>query len=320
LPAHLFELKRVVQATRTLWSPQRDTGDLRPPLPPPDTHSHWRVHSYTGVARRIVDAEDAAAPQTFTPGFGDDELESEPASTTRFNRFTFPKGPRAGVALHTLLENLDFSRTMADQSEHISRCLARIGLTRNVEQWHKVLSDWMSDVTATSLATDVRLGDVIRSRRLDEMEFHFPLSTDAGMLNLLKSQGYLGAGATLDIKVLQGMMTGLIDLVFESRGRYFLVDYKSNFLGANFEDYRTVHLENAIRHHHYDLQYLIYCVALRRYLMSRLPDFDYATQFGGVYYLFLRGMNGTADGSGVYFDKPDEAFLDRLDDILGGAA
>lgn len=320
LPERLFDLLSVTRVDRTLWSPVRDTADWRRPHSAPDTRSYWRVHSYTGVARRIVVEEQASLPTPggFTPGFGDDELESEPASTTRFNRFTFPKGPRAGVALHTLLENIDFDRPVADQAGQVSGCLARIGVTQNLELWNDVLKSWMTDVLSTSLSNGIRLADVPRRKRLDEMEFHFPLSTSAGLLDLLKSHGYLDPSATLDIGVLQGMMTGLIDLVFEKNGQYFLVDYKSNFLGTTPDDYSHAHLTEAMRHHRYDLQYLIYCVALRRYLESRVPGFDYDAHFGGVYYLFLRGMNGTADGSGVYFGKPDVAFLDQLDAMLGG--
>ena len=116
------------------------------------------------------------------------------------------------------------------------------------------------------------------------------------------------------------MMTGLIDLVFESGGKYYLVDYKSNHLGDNPGEYDESHLSEAIRQHQYDLQYLIYSVALTRYLRRRLPDFDYDRDFGGVRYLFLRGMNGVNDETGIYADKPDAAFLARLDRVLGGSA
>ena len=81
-----------------------------------------------------------------------------------------------------------------------------------------------------------------------------------------------------------------------------------------------------MKHHRYDLQYLIYAVALRRYLSDRLPDFNSERDFGGVYYLFVRGMPGKVDSgatdanepTGVYADRPSEVLLDALDQLLSG--
>jgi exodeoxyribonuclease V beta subunit len=92
-------------------------------------------------------------------------------------------------------------------------------------------------------------------------------------------------------------------------------------------------MASAMRHHRYDLQYLIYAVALRRYLRSRVPDFNWSTDFGGVYYLFVRGMCGRSDVSscstgvadseatpGVFAAHPPEALLEQLDDLFGGGS
>ena len=178
----------------------------------------------------------------------------------------------------------------------------------------------MHDVLATPIVEGVRLADITGDRRLDELEFHFPLDTHANFIDLLKGAGYLMPGSTLGVDTLQGMMTGLIDLVFESGGRYYLVDYKSNHLGDNPAEYGEPHLNEAMRQHQYDLQYLIYSIALTRYLRRRLRDFDYDRDFGGICYLFLRGMNGVDNKTGIYADKPDVAFIARLDRVLGGGA
>ncbi|HBA35433.1 MAG TPA: hypothetical protein DCZ12_15005 [Gammaproteobacteria bacterium] len=73
-----------------------------------------------------------------------------------------------------------------------------------------------------------------------------------------------------------------------------------------------------MKHHHYYLQYIIYCIALHRYLRQRIPSYQYETHFGGVYYLFLRGMRaGTARG--VYHDRLPEALIHALDKTLAEA-
>ena len=64
----------------------------------------------------------------------------------------------------------------------------------------------------------------------------------------------------------------------------------------------------------YDLQYLLYILALHRYLQQRLPGYDYSQHMGGAVYLFLRALR-PANGSayGVFHDLPPAALIERLD-------
>ena len=108
------------------------------------------------------------------------------------------------------------------------------------------------------------------------------------------------------------------DLIFEWEGKYYVADYKSTHLGNRFFDYTSEKLMNNNAHHLYDLQYLIYCLALHRYLALQLPDYSPAQHFGGVYYLYLRGMHPeNSDFNGVYFAQLDVDDLDALDDAFG---
>jgi exodeoxyribonuclease V beta subunit len=112
-------------------------------------------------------------------------------------------------------------------------------------------------------------------------------------------------------------MRGFIDLVFEHERRFYLADYKSNWLGAAVEAYAQPRLLEAMGREAYYLQYLVYCVALHRYLGSRVSDYRYETHFGGVRYLFLRGMRPEHGCRfGVYSDRPPEALIGALDDYL----
>ena len=110
------------------------------------------------------------------------------------------------------------------------------------------------------------------------------------------------------------MVTGVIDLVFEHGGRWYIADYKSNYLGPSPADYGPERLAVAIRGHRYDLQALLYTLALHRYLRGRIPGYDYGRHFGGAYYLFLRGMHPDhGAGSGVHFSRPDPGLVEVLD-------
>ncbi|MDQ7016955.1 MAG: PD-(D/E)XK nuclease family protein, partial [Gammaproteobacteria bacterium] len=120
----------------------------------------------------------------------------------------------------------------------------------------------------------------------------------------------------------RGFMKGFIDLVFEFEGQFYLLDYKSNYLGDEYADYRVEPMQESMLQEGYVAQYLIYALALHRYLRCRLVDYDYECHFGGVYYLFLRGMNADAgqdeEQTGVFFSRPSLALMRALDDFFDG--
>jgi len=159
---------------------------------------------------------------------------------------------------------------------------------------------------------------------LNEMEFTYPLAklrADA-LRRVLKRHGY-AAGPfrdmieTLEFNPLRGYMKGFIDLVFEADGLFWLVDYKSNWLGAEPAAYRRERLDEAMAREAYLLQYLIYTVALHRYLRLRLPDYDYQRHFGSVFYLFLRGMDpALGPDCGVFHARPAPGLVTALDDLM----
>jgi exodeoxyribonuclease V beta subunit len=116
---------------------------------------------------------------------------------------------------------------------------------------------------------------------------------------------------------LEGVMNGKIDLFFEHNSRYYILDWKSNYLGDTLEDYSPTALATAMNDHNYHLQYLIYTLAVKKYLQTRFPHFDYERHFGGVIYMFVRGVRKGVT-SGVYFMKPSVEKIEMLEEILEG--
>jgi exodeoxyribonuclease V beta subunit len=113
------------------------------------------------------------------------------------------------------------------------------------------------------------------------------------------------------------MMHGFIDLIFEHDGQFFVADYKSTWLGDTLDSYLPAALFHNNQHHLYDLQYLIYCLALHRYLKNTLPDYDPDVHFGGVYYLYLRGMHPENErGEGVFYTDIPSSLLMQIDSIF----
>lgn len=274
----------------------------------------WRLTSYSGLlAGRDVERPDhdpePPAETTEAPGAPVDAV------------FRFPGGTVAGQCLHELLETLDFPNAKgSDLAEAVQRLLARYAID---DVWQPVAAEIVRRTLDTALDADgLRLRAIARPDRLDEMEFHFPLARLeptrlAGVL--ADFAGYRSAGQGLHFDPVQGLMKGFIDLVFHHRGRYYIVDYKSNHLGDRLQDYGPPQLGAAMAAHRYDLQYLIYTVALHRYLAHRLPGYRYQRHFGGVYYLFLRGLHPDHGPSrGVFSHRPEPALVEALDRMFAG--
>ena len=274
-----------------------------------------RVTSFTGLAHdRPIEAPDYDA--------SDRPAEPDLPVSGR-DIFAFPRGAHAGKCLHAIFEHLDFAnRTRAHVEHVVKHDLAAHGFDT---QWTRAVADMAQAVLATPLdeGGTLRLENVTRSRRLDELEFYYPIHelSDRGVRDVLLQWGFpeeirqrIG---TLTFSTTQGYMRGFIDLVFEHDGRYYLADYKSNWLGAKVEAYGEPQLVKAMAREAYYLQYLVYCVALHRYLGSRVSGYRYDTHFGGVRYLFIRGMRPEhGPRYGVYSDCPSEALIRALDDYL----
>lgn len=241
----------------------------------------------------------------------------EPAvkDTHELTVFSFPRGARAGTCLHKIFEDIDFSRP-DNQGEIISEALDLYGFD---SKWLPVAQKLVKRVLQTPLDRQLlQLRRITRDETLKEMQFYYPLNNiSRNRLYRLAGLPDPGqpAGGFVDSSLSGGYMTGFVDLIFRYEGRYYIADYKSNHLGDAPSDYGPEQLELEMREAQYDLQYHIYSVALHRYLRQRLKEYDYDQHFGGVYYLFVRGME-PGSKNGIYFDRPDRRRIAELDEYL----
>ena len=186
---------------------------------------------------------------------------------------------------------------------------------RDLQDGVQALLPLVGQGLVAALPEGIRLCDLPGDARRAEMEFHFalqPTSVDA-LIALLHRHGVLRDRDGFGLRrTLEGLMTGKIDLTYTAGGRWYLLDYKSNRLPG----YDPAALEAAMAHSGYDLQALVYTLALHRWLRFRLGGrYDYARDFGGVRYLFCRGL---AAGGGVHADRFDPALVQALDGLFSG--
>lgn len=234
--------------------------------------------------------------------------------STGYSPYHFPHSNQVGNLLHRFFEHWDF-RQPPMHDELVALC-AKLNLD---EAWLEPLAEWFNAVVQTRLPTGFCLAEIAPQKRLNEWQFYLRLSNPKALpqLNRLLQQYSPLAASLPDLLLpqLEGVVRGFIDCVVEVDGRFYLLDYKSNFLGSLPQDYGAQKIRQTMVQYRYDLQYLLYTLALHRYLKTRLPHYDYARDMGGVLYLFLRGMP-LGEGSGVFFDKPDEALIDALDELF----
>jgi len=247
----------------------------------------------------------------------------------------FPRGSEAGTMLHMLFEAVDFStgelcgayaRRYVSLEDMLTKLLeTRVPVPKKkLQAWVTYLSAWLKDICRQPLLPGFSLSNLETQDYLVEMSFQFSVADlDMAHLNkvLLKHSPEV---APLLFKSFAGYMTGAIDLLFRHNGKYYILDYKSNHLGFQAEDYAESSLHTAILHHRYDVQYLLYTLATHRFLAQRLGEhYDYDQHMGGAVYLFLRGMqlNDTVReeysvANGVYLRRPSRDVIEALDAMM----
>jgi len=333
--------------------PPESDAEVRPALVATRVLSNdWWVHSFSSLTRKTGSGEDASTSATLPAPGGRDESaapEDEPAPV-HDPRFA---GPQFGVAMHTTLERTDFAAWRAwlpgdpapgNEAATIAEALREQGYAEDVlDDGIAVVTSLVGRTLRVVLPEGVQLCNVPAEWRRPELEFQFPLRptrVDA-LLQLLHAHDVVPDRHAFGFRQrLEGLMTGLVDLTYHHDGRWYVLDYKSNRLARYDEDA----LREAMQHSEYDLQALVYTLALHRWLRFRLGEaYDYDRDFGGHRYVFSRGIeletpaksmpakSVPAEGvpaegvpaegvpAGVHARKFDPALIHALDALFAGA-
>ncbi len=288
---------------------------------------HWWIASYSALqtAEGSADtpAEDVFREAAAAQGNPPLPAAAVPPVPSLGPLHGFPRGAAVGTFLHELLEwaaAQGFGAIVAAPAR-LRDAIARRCALRGWEAWIDPLCGWLTDFLRLPLAGEG--ADAFSLAALQtwvaEMEFWIAVhEVDLPALDALICRHTLGAARRppLHAGQLNGMLKGFIDLVVEHQGRYYVVDYKSNWLGADDAAYTAAAMRQAILDERYELQYVLYLLALHRLLKLRLPDYDYDRHVGGALYLFLRGSH--APGRGIHAECPPRELIEALDRMFGG--
>jgi exodeoxyribonuclease V beta subunit len=307
--------------------PRNDATLLAPLIPKRKASENWWIASYSAL--RIGDSmsvgtdEAPESPQA-QKLFDDERLDPQAprevvAGGADIHRF--PRGPNPGTFLHGLLEWAG-DEGFAATPQAVEDAIARRCNRRGWEGWITALSDWLQHLLTSPLHIGGGQAPVVFEQLTQyrvEMEFWFAShKVDVLKLDeLVRQYTHNGvARVAAEPVLLNGMFKGFVDLTFEHDGRYYVADYKSNWLGVDDAAYTEQAMEQSILDNRYDLQYVLYLLALHRQLKARLVDYDYDRHVGGALYLFLRGTR--APSQGVYFARPPRELIERLDRLFQG--
>ncbi len=298
-----------------------------------DLDERWRRTSFSDISAGTYEARVGSEPEETSVNDEPEAPVSAPAAG-ELPLAAMPVGVEVGTFVHRVLEATDFAAP--DLDAELAAAMAAVQARRPVDLGDpdRVVAGLRAAIE-TPLLDGLRLRDLGRADRLDELDFEFPLvggDRPRGWVDLdavgavLRAHGdALGYADRLDDPALRrsvrGYVTGSIDLVARVGDRFAVIDYKTNWLGAPGRelaavDYRPEALAAEMVSGHYGLQALLYTVALHRYLRWRLAGYDPDRHLAGVLYLFLRGMTGTR--AGVFSWQPSGELVTALSDVFDG--
>jgi len=316
---HTIQISTIeYQRTLSFQNPDENIEQLNVRKLSKKPKKNWYINSFSALSGQVQHAEDSIdnrAQRLDTDIIQQVIIEENDISDEMDEIFNFPAGAKVGNLLHEILEDLNF------QAVDSNLIQMKMGFHRFDLNLQPTLEKLLENVLKTPLKDNFCLADIANHKRLNELEFYYPVDMlTAHQLNALLIP-YWQQRWNINFRKpffldWQGFMRGFVDLIFEHHGQYFLVDYKSNRLGNHLKDYAPDKLPLAMEEHQYFLQYHIYCVALHRYLEQRLKDYDYEKHFGGVFYLFLRGMHPDYPQNGIFYDKPDAHFIEQFSTLF----
>ena len=282
----------------------------------------WKISSYSSLVSQKTPAGSYNRTNESTNRYSSVIL-SEQVISEQENIIYFPKGAHAGIFFHDIFEHLDF---MPNDPEHMPRLVKNKLNEYNFDPlWIDAVCAMVIRVLSISLTNDnggISLSQISSGERINEMEFYFALNPVS--VEILRSVfsdftvmdipcDFPAQLEKLTFMPAKGFMKGYIDMVFCAGGKYYLVDWKSNFLGEKITDYDQSSMMIVMKEDYYILQYHLYAVALHQYLGSRIKEYKYSRDFGGIFYIFIKGVDPDRGSEyGVFFDIPGKEIMNRL--------
>ncbi|WP_284443116.1 exodeoxyribonuclease V subunit beta [Buchnera aphidicola] len=224
----------------------------------------------------------------------------------------FPQGKNTGLMMHEILKNLHFLNKK--NYNWFADFLKKYNIPIT---WTSILIHWIKNIINTPLGEKkIILSKINKKLCAKELEFFFPINNTLYSRELDKIIQSIDpisiASPKLFFNPVKGILKGFIDLVFFWEEKYYILDYKSNWLGENNSFYSDMHIKQEIIKKRYDLQYQIYTIALHKYLQKKIKNYNYKNDFGGIFYFFLRAIDQDQENDGIFYTVPDFSLIENI--------
>ncbi len=313
-----LEFENILPTSSFIREKDNNEKELLLPIAYNSIHSFQKIKSYSKLKREEEERE-----IQIQKIIKDKELKTNIDKTENIvikNIRDFPKGAHTGLFFHELLENLDYPKAKLDLDylkKEIERYLKKYNF--NIEIWKNLLYEFIRELLDYPLIAqeDFSLNLLSKENKITELRFYYNLNKSSLQFESLpvkkqdetvtlnnKFKNYFQEGSNKKY-----IMNGAIDLIFEFKNRFYILDWKSNFLGEEVDDYSPEKLKENISEQAYDLQFYIYLDALDRYLQLRLSNYDFEKHIGGIIYVYLRGIEHRSPqdtSNGIYFERPTQ--------------
>ncbi|WP_367671519.1 exodeoxyribonuclease V subunit beta [Buchnera aphidicola] len=231
-------------------------------------------------------------------------------NTKKYTIQSFPKGKKYGIFLHEILKKINFKKKINEKF-----LLKKIKKLKLSKKWINIIQYWIKNILNTPLNNNgINLRTIKNNCFVKELEFSLFLKRKINFNSIKKILKNKNIKTPKIYK--KGILLGIIDLIFQNKNKYYLVDYKSNYLGKNKKFYTKKILKKEIKKNGYDIQYYLYSTALHKFLKRKLKKYNFKKNFGGIYYLFLRGMNGKNKKTGIFFYYPKKKIIKKINDTF----
>ena len=289
------------------------------------SYSSLTPNSHSDSEGRDLDTKDSAT------------LASEDESEIQEPIFSLPGGTKIGTCWHEILEKIPFDANEEYIQKLTDKTLLNYGFKlfddkKNIDT-SAIVADMINKTLKFELSSpngdSFSLSQVKADKRLSEWEFYFSLSNAKESTLAIKQvlekhwkdcrdkKPFIDAMKDWNMPIPEDYLKGYLDLVFSHNDFYYIVDWKSNLIERNKENFSREGILQEMENAGYYLQYLLYSSVLHQYLKETLQEnYSWQNNFGGVKYIFLRGIACGA-ASPIFEDRPSEQLLDELALVLG---
>ncbi|QCI18976.1 exodeoxyribonuclease V subunit beta [Buchnera aphidicola] len=228
----------------------------------------------------------------------------------------FPKGKKSGILIHYILNKINFIKKL--NINFFYQVLKKYEFS---EEWAPILMSWINNIINVKFKKiNFNLSMLKPNQYIKEMNFFLPIQKTLNSIDLNKIIQSFDPISSLTPKFsfnpINGILKGSIDLVFLWNKKYYIIDYKSNYLGDDKNYYSSKNIKKEIIKNRYDLQYQIYTVALHQYLNKKIKKYSYEDNFGGIFYMFLRGIDNINKTNSIFYTMPNYLLIKHLIDLL----